>query len=45
MLKFILGLIFGGIIVFVLYACILIGKENDKLNEQIKKEKISQHKE
>ncbi|MCI8471273.1 MAG: hypothetical protein HFJ35_07485 [Clostridia bacterium] len=45
MLKFILGMIFGGIIVFVLYACILIGKENDKLNEQIKKEKISQHKE
>ena len=39
MLKFILGMIFGGIIVFVLYACILIGKENDKLNEQIKKGK------
>lgn len=44
MFKFILGMMFGGIIVFVLYACILIGKENEEINEQIKKEKISQHK-
>ena len=44
MFKFIFGMIVGGIIVFVLYACILIGKENEQLNEQIKKEIISQPK-
>lgn len=40
MFKFMLGMVFGGIIVFVIYACILIGKENDRINEQIRKKKI-----
>lgn len=37
-------MIVGGIIVFILYACILIGKENDNINEKVRKEKISQNK-
>lgn len=45
MFEFILGMVFGGIIVSVLYTCILILKENEEINKQIKKEKISQHKE
>lgn len=40
MLKFFLGMFCGGTIVLVLYACILVSKEN----EQINKEKISQNK-
>lgn len=44
MINFLIEMICGGIIVFILYACILIGKENDKINENIEKEKISQKK-
>lgn len=43
MLKFILGMVFGGLVIFVLYACVLINRENDKINKDIKKEKISQN--
>lgn len=34
-------MVFGGVIVLVLYACIVVGKENDKINENIEKEQNS----